>query len=204
MDLIKGDFVIKPVQATDNPRRVGEVDFVLLAGKGWQKRRSCPAMQPMIGPNTCVAPLGNGVEAPALGLAAVLGMGPVLGGLCRISAFIAEPGYIRHVGLEPSVAFGESDNRSTSRVEALRAGLRASGCQGERPAGHPGGDVGEVCIHRLRQRSGGGCTCPAGSPCAACQRRASCWSKPSTKPSPWGARVRSRSRPRISSPGPWR
>ena len=126
VDSIKGDFMVKPVQVTDNPRRVGEVDFVLVAVKGWQVPEAALAMQPMVGPHTGVAPLGNGVEAP-FQLAAVLGTGPVLGGLCRISAFIAEPGHIRHVGLEPFVAFGELDNRSTPRVEALRQAFERAG-----------------------------------------------------------------------------
>jgi 2-dehydropantoate 2-reductase len=126
VDSIKGDFVVKPVQATDNPRRVGEVDFVLVAVKGWQVPEAALVMQPMVGPHTGVVPLGNGVEAPAQ-LAAALGSEPVLGGLCRISAFIAEPGHIRHVGLEPFVAFGELDNRSTTRVEALRQAFERAG-----------------------------------------------------------------------------
>jgi 2-dehydropantoate 2-reductase len=126
VDSIKGDFLVKPVQATDDLRRVGQVDFVLLAVKGWQVPEAALAMQPMVGAHTCVVPLGNGVEAPSQ-LKAILGAGPVLGGLCRISAFLAEPGHIRHVGLEPSVAFGELDNRLTSRVEALRQAFERTG-----------------------------------------------------------------------------
>ncbi len=126
VDSIKGDFVVKPVQATDNPRRVGEVDFVLVSVKGWQVPEAALSMQPMVGANTCVVPLGNGVDGPVQ-LAGVLGAEPVLGGLCRISAFIAEPGHIRHVGLEPAVAFGELDNRSTPRVEALRQAFERAG-----------------------------------------------------------------------------
>jgi len=133
VDSIKGDFTVKPVQATDNPRRVGEVDYVLVAVKGWQVPEAALAMQPMVGPPTCVVPLGNGVEAP-FQLAAALGAGPVLGGLCRISSFLAEPGYIRHVGLEPFVAFGELDNRSTPRVEALRKVFEGAGVRVSVPA----------------------------------------------------------------------
>jgi 2-dehydropantoate 2-reductase len=44
----------------------------------------------------------------------------VLGGLCRILAWLEGPGHIRHTGVTPYVAFGELDGSSSDRVEALR------------------------------------------------------------------------------------
>jgi 2-dehydropantoate 2-reductase len=105
VDSILGDFV-QPVQATDDPAQAGPVDAVLVAVKAWQVAEAAQAMRPLVGPDTCVVPLQNGVEAPAQ-LAAALGAEHVLGGLCRIVSLIAGPGHIRHVGLNPSVAFGE-------------------------------------------------------------------------------------------------
>jgi 2-dehydropantoate 2-reductase len=70
--------------------------------------------------------LGNGVEAPEQ-LGAALGAEHILGGLCRISAFIAGPGYIRHVGIEPFVVFGELDGRRSPRVERLRLAFERAG-----------------------------------------------------------------------------
>jgi 2-dehydropantoate 2-reductase len=119
VDSVLGDFVIHPVQATDDPRKVGAVDMVLLAVKAWQVPEVAPALAPMIAQGTGVVYLGNGVEAPAQ-LARVLGPEPVLGGLTRISAAIAGPGHIQHLGIEPSIAFGELDGRLSARVEALR------------------------------------------------------------------------------------
>jgi 2-dehydropantoate 2-reductase len=63
-------------------------------------------MKPMVGEQTVVLPLQNGVEAPKE-LAAELGFEHVLGGMCRIAAQVVAPGHIRHVGLEPTIAFGE-------------------------------------------------------------------------------------------------
>ena len=45
----------------------------------------------------------------------------VIGGLCRISSFVGGAGVIRHVGVSPSIAFGELDSAQSPRVEALRA-----------------------------------------------------------------------------------
>lgn len=115
----QGDFNLQPVQATDDPRQVGPVDMVLLGVKAWQVPEVATTLSPLIGDQTGVIFLGNGVEAPAQ-LVRALGPEPVLGGLTRISAAIAAPGYIAHLGIEPSIAFGELDGQPSARAEALR------------------------------------------------------------------------------------
>ena len=129
VDSINGDFVFKPSIATDNPAEVGPVDVVILGVKAWQVEEAAEAMRPMVGPETCVLPLQNGVETTAQ-LAAVLGDGAVLSGLGGILSFIVGPGHIRHTGAEPFVRFGETDNHHSPRTELLleafgRAGVRA-------------------------------------------------------------------------------
>ena len=119
VDSIQGDFLVKPVQATSDPRWVGLVDFVLLAVKAWQVPEAAQALLPLIGDETGVVFLGNGVDAISQ-LSAALGEQHVLGGSCGISAFIAAPGHIQHVGIEPRVAFNELDGRPSPRVERLR------------------------------------------------------------------------------------
>jgi 2-dehydropantoate 2-reductase len=119
VDSPKGDFVVQPVQATDDPAQVGVVDVVLVGVKAWQVPEAAQAMHPLVGPETFVVPLQNGVEAPAQ-LAAVLGEQHVLGGLCKVTSLVAGPGHIRHAGTEPYVAFGELDNRRSERAERLR------------------------------------------------------------------------------------
>jgi 2-dehydropantoate 2-reductase len=119
VESLKGNFAISSVQATDNPAQVGPVDVVLVAVKAWQVSEAAQAIGPMVSPETCVVPLQNGLEAPAQ-VAAVVGPQHVLGGSCVISSAIAAPGCIRHVGLEPSVTFGEFDHRPSPRAERLR------------------------------------------------------------------------------------
>ena len=86
----------------------------------------------MVGDQTFVVPLENGVDAPEQ-LASVLGREHVMGGLCQISAFIAGPGHIRHVGIEPFVAFGELDGRPSQRAEGLLQVLEAAGVKAAIP-----------------------------------------------------------------------
>jgi len=129
VDSFKGNFHVEQAQASDDPQQVGEVDYVLVAIKAWQVPEAAQAMQPLVGEQTCVVPMQNGVDAP-VELGKVLGEDKVLGGLCQISAYIAAPGHIYHVGIEPYIAFGELDGRSSARAEQLlqvfeKAGVRA-------------------------------------------------------------------------------
>ncbi len=130
VESVKGNFVIKPAQATDDPSQVGVVDVILLGVKAWQVAEAAHAMRPMVGAHTCVMPLQNGVEAPSQ-LGKVLGAERALGGLAMISSFISAPGQIRHIGGPASVALGELDNRRTERVERLHAAFTRAGVAAE-------------------------------------------------------------------------
>jgi 2-dehydropantoate 2-reductase len=115
------------VQATDEIKTLEPVEMILTAVKAWQVPDVAEQMKPLVKGDTGVIYLGNGVEAPDQ-LAAALGKEHVLGGLTRVSAAIAGPGHIRHVGIEPYIAFNELDGRKSERVERLRgAFLKATG-----------------------------------------------------------------------------
>lgn len=133
IESIKGDFTISPAQASYDPSQVGPVDAVLVGVKAWQIPDAAQAMRPLVGEQTIVVPLENGVEAPEQ-LAAVLGAEHVLGGLCQLSAFITAPGHIRHVGIEPYVAFGEMDGRPSPRAGRLLHAFDQAGVKADIPA----------------------------------------------------------------------
>ena len=107
VESINGDFTVPSVQATDDPARVGAVDLIVIGVKAWQIPETAARLAPMLGSQTLVLPLQNGLEASAQ-LADVLGAAPVLGGLCGIYSFITAPGCIRHVGIDPWVTFGRA------------------------------------------------------------------------------------------------
>jgi 2-dehydropantoate 2-reductase len=123
---IKGDFIIDPISATDEPAQAGYVDIVLVAVKTWQVPEAARAMQPMIGPDTFVVPLCNGIDA-LHELVRTIGKERVLGGFCRISAYVSSPGHIMHVGVEPYIAFGELDGSSSERAGQLRRVFECAG-----------------------------------------------------------------------------
>ena len=132
VESIKGDFSVHPVMAIDDTSRVDNVDAVLVCVKTWQVSRAAKAIVPMLGPDTFVIPLENGVEAPSQ-LAEILGREHVLGGLCRIASHIASPGHIQHTGLEPYIAFGELDKRLSARGQNLRQVFEHAGVWVEIP-----------------------------------------------------------------------
>ncbi|HSD54473.1 MAG TPA: 2-dehydropantoate 2-reductase [Burkholderiales bacterium] len=129
----KGEIVIQPAQATDDPVRAGPADVVLVGVKAWQVEETAHALSPLIGPDTIVVPLQNGVEAPAQ-LAAVLGPEHVLGGTCGTLSQVTGPGRIRSIGEVHFVKFGELDNRASERVERLRQIFARAGVKAEVPA----------------------------------------------------------------------
>ncbi|MBN1978334.1 MAG: 2-dehydropantoate 2-reductase [Anaerolineae bacterium] len=133
VDSIKGAFIVQPSLATDDPRQAGGVDVVLVGVKAWQVPEAAQAIKPLIGPETFVVPLLNGVEAPDQ-LAATLGAEHVLGGLCKIISSLVGPGHVRHAGMEPYVAFGELDNRPSERAERLQRAFEQAGVVADIPA----------------------------------------------------------------------
>ncbi|MDB4948390.1 MAG: 2-dehydropantoate 2-reductase [Gemmatimonadetes bacterium] len=131
VESVRGDFVVHPAQATDEPSTIGPVDAVLLGVKSWQVREACAAAAGMLGPETAVVTLQNGVEAPHHAAAAV-GRERVLAGLVKVFAQVAGPGRIRHTGPE-RIAFAEWDNAPSERVRRLRSALAEAGVTVDAP-----------------------------------------------------------------------
>jgi len=121
------------VKATGNPAEVGPADAIILGVKAWQVAEAADLMRPLIGPDTFVVPLQNGVEAPII-LSEKLGANHVFGGVCYIVSFLVAPGEIRHAGMTPRVVFGELDNKATQRGQKLREAFQAAGISVEMPA----------------------------------------------------------------------
>ena len=127
-----GDVELERVTATDDPTSAGNVDVILMAVKAWQLADAARSILPMIGSDTVVVPLENGIDAPTI-LTEVVGREHAAGGLCAIVSFIVEPGHIRHAAFDPMVMFGELDNHRSARMERLREAFRAAGVQADIP-----------------------------------------------------------------------
>jgi 2-dehydropantoate 2-reductase len=129
----KGEIIIHPANATDDPAQVGTVDAVLVGVKTWQVAEAARAMRPMMTTETLVVPLQNGVEAAAQ-LAEVLGEGHVLSGLCGTISRVVAPGRILSLGETNFIKFGEPDNHRSERAERLRQAFERAGVKAEVPS----------------------------------------------------------------------
>jgi 2-dehydropantoate 2-reductase len=128
----RGDILIHPARATDDPSQVGTVDVVLVGVKTWQVADAARAVRPMLGPHTFVVPLQNGVEA-ASHLAATLGQKYVLGGTCGTISRLVGPGHILSIGEANYIKFGELDNRPSERALRLRQAFERAAVKAEIP-----------------------------------------------------------------------
>lgn len=120
-----GDLTVRPARATDDPRCIGPVDWVVFTVKLYDSETAAEAARPLLGPRTGVVSFQNGVEAPEV-LTRVLGAEHVIGGVAKIASVIAEPGVVRHTGTMAEFLFGELDGARSARIEALAAALRAA------------------------------------------------------------------------------
>jgi 2-dehydropantoate 2-reductase len=125
IESVAGNAVVRPAECTNEPSRVAPVDAVLLGVKAWQVETAARDLAALLGPEACVLPLQNGVEAPGQ-IDRALGPGRSLGGLCRILSELTGPGRIRHSGIEPYVAFGELAGGDSPRTRRLLEAFAAA------------------------------------------------------------------------------
>ena len=125
----RGDTHVTPAQATDDPGTVGPVDVVLFCVKLWDVERAGEQIKPLVGKDTAVVTLQNGIDAHER-LIPILGERAVMPGVANISAVIAEPGVIRQTGNLMRMVFGELDGAGSARGEALAATCARAGIDG--------------------------------------------------------------------------
>jgi len=106
----------------------GPSDAVLVAVKAWQVREVAQSLRPLVGAGTVVVPLQNGVEAGDH-LAAALGPGPLVGGLCHVFAWLEEPGVARTTGTPLRITTGERSGGGSPRLARLAEAVRAGGIE---------------------------------------------------------------------------
>jgi 2-dehydropantoate 2-reductase len=125
-----GGATIFPAKATDDPEEVGVVDYVIVGVKLWDTAATGHAIAPMLGPETTVLSLQNGVDGDEV-LAKIVGDERLIGGVAFIASSIGEPGVIRHIGTMQRLVIGERGGGSSPRVEKLHAALVSAGITAE-------------------------------------------------------------------------
>jgi 2-dehydropantoate 2-reductase len=123
----KGHVHLPRVNASDDPAAIGPADIVLFAVKLYDTGSALALLPPLVGPDTAVIPLQNGVDSIAT-LTRAVGAAHTAGGTCYVSAVIAEPGVIRHTAMDHLI-FGELDGTRSPRLEWLLEACRPAGFQ---------------------------------------------------------------------------
>ena len=110
-----GDLHLRDINVTDDPKQVGPVDVVLFAVKLWDTETAGQQTRPLIGPNTRVITLQNGVDSVER-LTPILGDETTIGGATYVVATIAKPGVIRHTGTTAKILCGHLAGRPDALV----------------------------------------------------------------------------------------
>jgi 2-dehydropantoate 2-reductase len=127
-----GDFLVR-ARAEDDAAQVGVVDLVLLGVKTYDNASALVMLPPLVGPQTIVLTLQNGVQS-AERLAEEVGETRVLGGSTYIAAALLAPGLIEQTGTYRRIVFGEwfgDRSATTDRVQHLHAMFEAADIQSE-------------------------------------------------------------------------
>jgi 2-dehydropantoate 2-reductase len=115
---------LNDVNVTDDPKQIGAVDVVLFAVKLWDTETAGEQTRPLVGSNTRVITLQNGVDSVER-LAPILGDAPLIGGTTYVVTTIAKPGVIRHTGTNARIRCGRFDRHPddilTGYVEKIKA-----------------------------------------------------------------------------------
>src|SRR5207248_9914762 len=99
----------------------------LFCVKAHDLETAAAAIRPMVGPETMVLPVQNGIDI-AERVERVVGPGHVLGGAAFASGYVEGPGVVVHTVSGPNeLVFGELAGGTTPRAEQLAEVLRRSG-----------------------------------------------------------------------------
>jgi 2-dehydropantoate 2-reductase len=129
-----GDFESRP-KVSDDPEAIGQTDVVFLGVKAHSLTGLAPRLAPLLGPETAVVSMQNGVPwwycplervDPGGVIAAAIELRRVVGSLVYFSTEVIEPGVIRHVDGN-RISLGEPDGSRSERCRGISQALVKSG-----------------------------------------------------------------------------
>ncbi len=125
-----GEFTVAGVFAVDDPAEAGPCDVILYCVKTVANDAVIPAIAPMLGPDTVIIDLQNGVDNEER-LAAAYGDERVMGGAAYIFTAVEGPGRIKQIGGPRRIVFGEIAGGASPRGENILAVMKNAGINAE-------------------------------------------------------------------------
>jgi 2-dehydropantoate 2-reductase len=116
---IYGDFRVQPAKAVEDIGSIGKTQLIILGVKAWQVKDVSKKLNVILDDDTVVMPLQNGVSAIEE-IAESIEEKNIIGGSCRIISKVEAPGVINHMGIAPTIVFGELNNQTTQRIQRIK------------------------------------------------------------------------------------
>lgn len=118
IESVHGDMHLAKPNVTDDPAEVGPVDIVLFAVKLWDTESAAEAARPLLGPDSRLITVQNGIDSVDR-LSAVLGADRVVGGAAYIATVMASPGVIKHTSQFAILRIGRADKKPDAKLSAF-------------------------------------------------------------------------------------
>ena len=125
IESVHGDLHLPKVYATPDPKEVGPVDVVLFAVKLWDTETAAEMAKPMVGPNTRVITLQNGVDSYER-VSAIVGKEVTCPGTAYIAAVLGGPGLMRHTSKFATMRVGRMDGKPDEKLKAFTDAAKAA------------------------------------------------------------------------------
>lgn len=125
IESVHGNLHLPKPNVTDDPKSVGPVDIVLFAVKLWDTEKAAELARPLVGPDTRVITLQNGVDSVER-VTPILGAQHVVGGVTYVATVIASPGVISQTSQFAAMRFGHADGHADPKLDAFVAAGKAA------------------------------------------------------------------------------
>jgi 2-dehydropantoate 2-reductase len=125
IESVHGDVHLSKPNVIDDPAKVGPVDVVLFAVKLWDTEKAAEQTRPLLGPNTRVITLQNGVDSYER-IAPIVGLERAIPGVTYVVAVIDRPGVIKQASEFQSIVCGTHDGRPDAPLEVFVNAAKAA------------------------------------------------------------------------------
>ncbi len=125
IESVHGDLHLPKPNVTDDPKSVGPVDVVLFAVKLWDTEKAAEQALPLLGPNTRVITLQNGVDSYER-IAPIVGPERAIGGVTYVVSVIERPGVIKQASVFQTITCGTIDGKPDAPLQAFVDAAKAA------------------------------------------------------------------------------
>src|SRR5579871_3334617 len=126
VESVHSDLHLPSPNVTDDLGAVGVVDIVLFAVKLWDSEEAAAQARALVGSQTRVIPLQNGVDSTER-IAPILGADNVVAGSAYIATVLSAPGVVTHTSQFARMVCGRTDGKPDDRLKSFCDAARAAG-----------------------------------------------------------------------------